>query len=110
MSVFENRSQRKKFDKLGNDAKKEAMNVAIQNEFGKVLAKHVSQAMVDGMDLQSNHLYTKFVSKIDSGVLSEAEKTDCIEHLLSAIRKGHINYVKKNGKEGEDMVGGVPAE
>lgn len=105
-----NRKQRRAFDKLDGEKKKEAMGLAIQHEFSKVLAKHVSTAMVDGMDLQSSHLYKKFVSRIDSGDLSEEEKNDCIEQLLSSIRKGHINYVKHHGKEGEDMVGGVPAE
>lgn len=110
MSVFKNRAQRRKFNKLGSETKHAVVELSIQQAVSKVLAKEVSQAIVDGMDLQSNHLYTKYVSKIDSGVLSEAEKADCIEHLLSTIRKGHINYVKKHGKEAEDMVGGVSAE
>lgn len=103
MSIFENKNQRRKFDKLGNDAKKEAMNVAIQNEFWKVLANRVSQAMVDGMDLQNHHLYKKYVSEIDSGRLSGEEEKAFIEKLLSAIRIGHTKYVKNHTNSNEKI-------
>lgn len=94
---FMTKGQKKKFNKMSKEARKKAMELAINSQVSKVLAQNVSKSMIDGMDLQSSHLYKKYVDKIDSGALSEEQKQETIEALLSAIRMGHLRYVKKHG-------------
>lgn len=110
MNPFLNKAQKKKFNRLDKEGKKAATELAIQQTVSKALAKNTATSIIEGMDLQSHHLYKKFVSRIDNNLLSEAEKTDCIEHLLSAIRTGHLNYVKRYGNTDKDPAEGVAAE
>lgn len=92
-----NRAQKRKFNRMSKEDKAKIIEAAVQQEISPHLASKLCDGMITGMDLQNHHLYKKYVSKIDSGSLSGEERHTCMEQLLSAIRLGHIEHVKRFG-------------
>ncbi len=101
MGVF-TKKQKKKFNSLDEEAKKEFAKLLFSGEFKKIMGRNAGHLFSDGMFFQDSHLYKKFVREIDSGELSDEERQATIEALLSAIRMGHLHYVKDHGKEAEE--------
>lgn len=95
------KKQKKKFNSLDEEAKKEFAKLLFAGEVKHIMSRKGGQLFSDGMFYQDSHLYKKFVQKIDSGDLSEEERQQTIEALLSAIRMGYLHYVKDKGKEAE---------
>lgn len=87
-----NRQTRRKFNKLPNDEKQKAIELAIKAAVNDALAKHIPAAMADGVKYEDNALYEKYVERIDNARANEREAE--IEKLLSHLRAAHLAFIK----------------
>lgn len=87
-----NRQTRRKFNKLPNEEKQKAIEIAVTEGVNKALAKHIPLAFTRGVKYEDNALYEKYVERIDSARASDREAE--IEKLLSHLRTAHLTFIK----------------
>lgn len=88
----------KAFNKLVDDDKKAVIGVIISNAVNDALVRITPKFIITGDHLRSKSLYEKYVKKLDRMPVGSDIWMDCIEELLSDIRKGYIKYEQMNGE------------
>lgn len=96
-----NKKQKKEFDKLEVDKKAELLQTAIVGKVSNTMAQEVAKAMIDGMALEREQLYNKYVEPIDYA-LDQEDRNDKIEAFLSFLRIEHLKYQQKHAKNIKD--------
>lgn len=106
--LFKNREQKRKFNKLPDDKKKELVSAAIQREVSGVLNKHIALSFIQGANFEKKEIYEKYVKEIDEFLIGSEDRNNKIEELLSYIRLEYLRIVqqeqekeKKNQEEKE---------
>lgn len=98
MNVKLNRHGRRAFKKLPDEEKSKIVHSVVVSKVQEVVGKEVRNAFISGVQYGGEHLYQKYVSKIDEAN-EDAETGEIVEKLLSDIRESHLRYVKANGEK-----------
>lgn len=99
-----NRKQRRKFDKLEQEEKKQILAHEISQKVNEAAGKKISNAFVQGAVFANKILYEHYLEGIEN--LSEEEKTKRINDLVEEITRLHEKAVKMfpedSKQEGEE--------
>lgn len=97
-----NRNQRRKFNKsfgkLSNDEQEAFVGAMITQKIAPVMNKEITKAMITGMNVLYEQLYTDFVSNYDLET-DPYEKDRIIGELLSVIRTQYLRIESEKAKE-----------
>lgn len=101
MSIFKNmnRKERREFDKLPNDKKGEIIHAEIVNQVSPILQKRIAKAMVNGMKLEREQLYQKYLTKIENEKKGSKAWYNAVDELFSYIRVGHVEWEKAKAED-----------
>lgn len=87
------RKSKKEFNKLSSEKKAEVLQAALIEKTSKVLAQEIPKAMINGMKLEREDVYRKYVQPIDE--CKPEERDIKIEKLLSYFRIAHLQAEKE---------------
>lgn len=93
--IFKNREQKRKFNKLPNDKKKELVTATIAKEVSGVLNKHIALSFIQGVNFEKKAIYEKYVKEIDELIIGSEDRNNKIEELLSHIRLEYLRIVQQ---------------
>lgn len=93
--IFKNREQKRKFNKLPDDKKKELVSARIAQEVSGVLNKHIALSFIQGVNLEKKAIYEKYVKEIDELPVDSEDRNNKINELLSYIRLEYLRIVQK---------------
>lgn len=93
--IFKNREQKRKFNKLPDDKKKELVSAKIQQEVSSVLNKHIALSFIQGVNFEKKDIYEKYVKEIDELLIGSEDRNNKIEELLSHIRLEYLRIVQQ---------------
>lgn len=106
-NIFKNREQKRKFNKLPDDKKKELVTAKIAQEVSGVLNKHIALSFIQGVNFEKKAIYEKFVKEIDVLPADSDERNNKINELLSHIRLEYLRIIKqeqeKDNKEEKEV-------
>lgn len=97
-----NRKQKRKFDKIELEEKKQIVSHEINQKIKERLNREVSIAFADGFLFANKMLYDKYYEKWNSAKYNEKHKIakSMIEEIVSnAIRYDNRHNIKENKKE-----------
>lgn len=94
-NIFKNREQKRKFNKLPDDKKKDLMTATIAKEVSGVLNKHIALSFIQGVNLEKKAIYEKYVKEIDELPDCSEDRNNKINELLSYIRLEYLRIVQK---------------
>ena len=89
----------KEFNELTPDAKAKVIEAAIIEKTSGVMAQEIAKGIIKGTEIEQEHIYNEFVTKIDAHIIESAEWHDEVDKLLSYIRVKHVNYIAKQARE-----------
>lgn len=95
LDAYKTKKGKKEFEKLSTDAKAKIIQAAIDEKIGPVMAKEIAKGVMTGMDLEREHIYNNYVSKIDEYEIDSLEWLKQVDVLLSYLRSKHISYIAK---------------
>lgn len=100
MSIFKNmnRKERRAFDKLPADKKGEIIQAGIVSQVSPILQKRIAKAMIDGMRLEKEQIYKKYITKIEAEKKGSKQWYNAVEELFSYIRIGHVEWEQLKNK------------
>lgn len=105
--IFKNREQKRKFNKLPNDKKKELVTATIAKEVSGVLNKHIALSFIQGVNFEKKAIYEKYVKEIDGLPSDSEDRNNKIEEMLSHIRLEYLRITKqeqeKDNKEEKEV-------
>lgn len=103
MSFFENmnRKEKRKFNKLSPDEQAPIIEAELIQKVSPIMADQIAKAMIQGVNLVWEELYTEFVMPIDE---EGADVSSKVIELLSAIRTQHLRLETNKAKENQDEV------
>lgn len=93
--LFKNREQKRKFNKLPDDKKKDLLTATIAKEVSGVLNKHIALSFLHGVNFEKKAIYEKYVKEIDGLPVDSEERNNKIEELLSNIRLEYLRIVQQ---------------
>lgn len=103
LKIFKNREQKRKFNKLPDDKKKDIMTATIAKEVSGVLNKHIALSFIQGVNFEKKAIYEKYVKEIDELPTGSEDRNNKIEELLSHIRLEYLRIIQQEqGKESQD--------
>lgn len=88
-----NRSQKRKFDKLGKNEQLEIFTHELNEKVKDERNKAVAQAFADGFLFASNMMYEKFFEKWHNSTPSDREEV--ARDFMEYLKKGHDKYVER---------------
>lgn len=101
--LFKNREQKRKFNKLPNDKKKDLVTATIAKEVSGVLNKNIALSFINGVNFDKKSIYEKYVKEIDELTIGSEDRNNKIEELLSHIRLEYLRIVQQEQeKEKQD--------
>lgn len=86
------------FNELTPDAKAKVIEAAIIEKTSGVMAQEIVKGIIKGIEIEQEHIYNDFVTKIDAQIIDTLEWLDEVDKLLSYLRVKHLNYVTKQTK------------
>lgn len=97
--IYSNLSKKDKkaFNKLSDEEKAEIIQATVVDKVSSILLKAVTNATIDSMLNTYEMLYQDFVKPLDESMSDHSY----IDKLLSELRMKHLEYVKRQNKEGE---------
>lgn len=93
-----NDKSKKEFASLPPESKAKIIEAAIIEKTSGVMAREIAKGIIRGTELEQEHIYNEFVSKIDSFKIDSVEWIDAVDKLLSYIRVKHLNYIANQSK------------
>ncbi len=101
LDPFKTRKGKKQWVNLPDDSKKQVINAAIQEKYGKVMAREIAKSIITGGEIELENIYNRFVVPIDQLETSSVEWAGQVDVLLSYIRVKHLNYIAKQVRHNE---------
>lgn len=98
-NIFKNREQKRKFNKLPNDKKKDLVAETIAKEVSGVLNKHISLSFLSGIKYEKKIIYETFIKEIDELPVGSEERNNKIEDFLSVMRIEYLSIVQEENKK-----------
>lgn len=95
LSAYTTKKGKKEFEKLPAESKAKVIQAAIDEKLAPVMAKEIAKGVMTGMDLEREHIYNNYVSKIDEYEINSLEWFKQVDVLLSYLRVKHLNYLAK---------------
>lgn len=103
--IFKNREQKRKFNKLPNDKKKELVTATIAKEVSGVLNKHIALSFIQGVNFEKKAIYEKYVKEIDGLPSDSEDRNNKIEEMLSHIRLEYLRIIQQEQEKEKDNQG-----
>lgn len=97
--IYSNLSKKDKkaFNKLSNEEKAEIIQANVTDKVSGILLNAITNATIDSMLNTYEMLYQDFVKPYDESMSDHSY----VDQLLSELRIKHLEYVKRQNKEGE---------
>lgn len=86
-----------KWQKMSTEDRVKYLELDISQEVSKALRKHIPFAMIDGMRMQNEAYYEKYVKKMDDLTILPDKWEELALELVSEIRVQHLNELKRKG-------------
>lgn len=92
---IDSRKAKREFNRLSNEEKAKIVHEQVVSKIQDVAKEEVMKSFISGAQYEGQHLYQKFVERIDQA--EGIEREALINRLLSHLREAHLNYVKDRG-------------
>lgn len=97
MVKLTSRKSKRAFNSLPNEEKAKIIHEQVVSKIQDVAKEEVMKSFISGAKYEGQHLYQKFVERIDQA--EGVEREALINRLLSYLREAHLNYVKDKPNE-----------
>lgn len=94
-NIFKNREQKRKFNKLPDEKKKDLMTATIAKEVSGVLNKHIALSFIHGVNFEKKSIYEKYVKEIDELPVDSEDRNNKINEMLSHIRLEYLRIIQQ---------------